>query len=217
MGSALLKLYLSLFLSRAVRSPLCWPWRSHLYKLQARHAVVNLCLWNEATNGNGTQDRSASTGGGAATASKDCGGGSISAPASTGGSATSARTAAAQWHPGSASTGGSRQLGRLRSVCKDCTQTTHSADFGPLGVVDHLQKVVDHTLASREKREWSTTLVRMVDHPRQPVKKLWLVAGRDHPRVERMVDHPRRILIFCILLTRSSVYMSAQLRIYIPL
>ena len=102
-------------------------------------------------------------------------------------------------------------LGRLRSVCKDCTQTTHSADFGPLGVVDHLQKVVDHTLASREKREWSTTLVRMVDHPRQPVKKLWLVAGRDHPRVvSGMVDHPRIILIFCILLTRSSVYMSAR-------
>ena len=69
--------------------------------------------------------------------------------------------------------------GRLRSVCKDCTQTTQHTLRTPriLGFVDHLQKAVDHTLASREKREWSTTLVRMVDHPLQPVKKLWLVAG----------------------------------------
>ena len=138
---------------------------------------------------------------------KDCGGGSISASASTGGSAsrcrpTRARTAAAPWHLGSASTGGC--AASARTVPKRHTPRI-------LGLVDHLQKVVDHTLASREKREWSTTLVRMVDHPRQPVKKLSRGWSRPHPRVERMVDldHPRGILIFCIL-TRSSVYMTAH-------
>ena len=109
---------------------------------------------------------------------------------------------------GSASTGD----GRLRSVCKDCKvpkRHTLRRFWGWSTICKRWSTTV--TLASREKREWSTTLVRMVDHPRQPVKKLSRGWSRPHPRVERMVDldHPRGILIFCIL-TRSSVYMTAH-------
>ena len=171
--------YLYLPISRCPLSAVvCWPWRSHLHKLHARHAVVFV---NEGMNPRTGMVHCTQEVRARAAAQRLQGlwrWQHLAAAASTGGSAsrcrpTRARTAARR--------SGIWDL-RARAAAQrlqDCTQTTQHTLRTPriLGFVDHLQKAVDHTLASREKREWSTTLVRMVDHPLQPVKKLWLVAG----------------------------------------
>ena len=134
----------------------------------------------------------------------------------------------AQWHLGSASTGGCAASAGLYP-----NDTAHTPDSADIGVRRPFAKGGrPHPRVSRE--------TRMVDHPRkngrppsstgqETVARGW---GRDHPRVERMVDHAlgrRGILIFCMrsttttqnrarrhkqstprILTRSSIYMTAH-------